>query len=407
MTMAAGSSLAAGLLDEGQCSQLGLTRHWEARLPLNSGETVREAFLVEDVLYVTSTSGAVFSVTADTGLIRWVVPLTEPGYAIQKPAHLLSANGMTMVAIVTSPAIYVLDRFTGAEIQRIPNSFGVSASTIGFGHALFLGGTDSLFRAMLVGGSPELGNVELWQVGTAGPVVTAPLFLRNRLIAFASKGGVVYSCDGTNKSLQWSKQLNGEIVADPAADEGGIYVACQDRSLYRLDQRRGNIFWRTRLPNPLTDAPVVSAHTVYQFCANHGLVALDADTGKMKWRNENGRQFVAHSQDRDVLFTSNFELQTVEHKTGKVWAAVTMDRDVSTVSNVQEGAVFVVKSDGVVVCARMENSPYLRLQQVTAARKKLNEAPGVADSAQEMIVEQAVEADGDSDPLRSRRDPRP
>ena len=122
-----------------------------------------------------------------------------------------------------------------------------------------------------------------------------------------------------------------------------------------------------------------------------------------------GRAFVAHTRGRDVVFTRDRRVLVVDRDSGEVLHGIDADSVIATVTNVRDEAVYLLGRDGRVLCAKPVSVPYLRSQEVTAARQRLNLRPiGVAETARRAFIDasEVAEPVGD-DPLRSRRDGQP
>ncbi len=394
------------LVVDNELHDVGLTRFWEAKLPLAAKESVRRAHLIDEALYVVTTAGRLFALTADEGLLRWGAQITAPDFTIYAPTHVRSAKGTGPVVIPTTTKIIVLDRFSGALLTSFAPPFAAGSAAVASGSAMFVGSSDGRFYSLLFDTRGSTPPVKLWEVLAGGPVTASPLLVGRETLIFASQSGVVYACVASNKTLLWTYRAIGPIVADPAADPSGVYVAGTDRSLYKLDLATGSVRWRMRFSKPLFLGPAVTAHTVYQFCAGSGLTAIDADTGKEKWRQPQGLKLAAHAPAGDVLFTIDGRLLVVDHETGKLRGAVHVQGVIDVVTNTHDDAVYLVGDRNRVLCLRLDDTPYLRRQQVMAARRRLNLPPGgQSDRGERLKREGPGKTDPlADDPLRSRRD---
>ena len=394
------------LVNERELRDVGLTQFWEARLPLKDGESIRQAHLVDEALYVITTAGRIFSLTADIGLLRWGADVTAPDHKIHAPVHLRSADGSGPVVVPTANEMFVFDRYNGTLLTRFKIPFMAGGPAVASESALFLGGLDGRFYCFQLDRRRWLRPVKLWDVMAGGPVTAAPLLLGRETLLFASQAGVVFACSASDKTLLWTYRTGAPIVADLTADAGAVYVAGSDRSLYRLDLATGVAQWRVRFPRPLALGPAVAAHTVYQSCENHGLVAVDSDTGTVKWRHPNGLKLAAHARAGDVLFTTDRRLEVVDHETGESRGSIQIPTTIDVVTNTRNDAVYVLAGGNGVVCLRLDDTPYLRRQQVIAARRQLNLPPGaISDHRKTEKIERSDTTDPlADDPLRSRRD---
>ncbi len=398
----------APLLSEDQLQQAGFRKFWEANLPLIKGDALEEGYLVDEALYVTTVEGSVYALKADVGLLRWGAGTTKRDYKIFPPTHVQTADGAGPVVIPTTTEIFVFDRFLGEVIQRFTPEFATGSAAVAYDHRMFIGSAGDRFYSLIFN-HPRLDKpFKRWEVQVGGPVTAAPVLYGRGNLLFASQTGTVYSCRAADKALNWSYRTGGPIFGDPAVDAGGVYVASSDRSLYKLHSGIGRVMWRARFPRPLLDGPVVVAETVYQHCPDHGLTALDAATGAEKWRHAEGRLLAAHSAAGDVVFTTDRRIDVVDHETGEVFAVIDAQNVITPVVNTLDDAVFLLGTNGRVVCLRLDEVPYLRRQQVNAARRRLNLPPADEAAVRDRPEQNAGKpSDSTSDPLRSRRDKKP
>ena len=360
------------LVSADRLEQAGLTVYWEAQLPLSRDDSPKDVYLVDEALYVVTEGGILFSVQADVGLLRWGRKVTARDYRVYKPAHWQTGDAAGPVVLQTSTGLQLYDRLTGSLLYELKLDLTASSAAIGAGNTLYTASRQGMFHAFSLRNSRTTEPVERWRVRLDAVVTATPVLYGADKLLFATQGGTLYSCFAEDKAFDWSFRAEGAILGDPFVDAGGAYVASTDRSVYKLDLTRGTVLWRVRLPGPLTEGPTVVAHTLFQYCPGYGIAAIDADTGRRKWWSRDARTFIAHQRDRVVLFTDDGQLQVVDHESGKVRAAISVLPAIHAVTNPHDGAVYLVGPSGKILCARMDGVPYLRRQQVTAARARLN-----------------------------------
>lgn len=392
------------LVDEGQLGAAGLVKYWEANLPLGAGDRILAGYLVDEALYVVTLNGNAYALKADVGLLRWVNNLTEPDYKVFAPTHARRADGAGPVIFPTTTATLVFDRFSGELLEQFTPEFATGSAAAAYDNLLFMGSTGGRFYAMSFN-NPRGGRpVIRWDVLVRGPVTAAPaLYDRDNLVV-ASHGGVVVSFRGANKALNWSFEAGGAILADPVVDGDGVYVASLDRSLYKVSKATGRRLWQARFPRPLETAPIVVGDTVYQFCPEHGISALNAADGNERWRKATARAFAAHSSAGDIVLTDDGKLEVIDHASGDVRASVAVRAVLDAVPNPLGPGVYLLGTEGRVLALQLDTVPYLRRQQIMAARKQLNLPPVDESSLIRPAKPTEPADDGDSDPLRSRRD---
>jgi len=398
----------AGLIDLAAIGEVGLTQYWKAHVPLADGSTIARAYLVDDALYVVSTSGTVFALTAEMGLIRWAANLADRDDRIHQPTPLQAGNAAAVLVIPLPGELLILDRFSGKAVARIPMEFAVGSAVVGYGQALFMGGLDARFYSMVWGNRGGVQSLKRWEVRTGGPVTATPVLYGDGKLVFASQNGMVYSCSAENKALDWTYRTGGAILGDLVVDDTGVYVASLDRSLYKVDLESGELLWRVRTSAPLAEGPTLTSHTVYQHCRGHGVMAIDAYTGAEKWRVRDGVQFVAHIAGKAAVRTEDNHLLLVDQSSGKPVRTFELCDSATVVTTAQTEALYIFGKGGHVLCIRPADIPHLQPRQITAARAGLRRAPVEADAEVDEAVRDAGRDESDQrlgDPLRSRRDP--
>jgi outer membrane protein assembly factor BamB len=398
------------LIDDARLQTVGMYRYWQAHLPLAPGDALEKAYLVDESLYFVTDWGSCFALTAKTGLVRWAVKLTGPDHQIFRPAHIRTADGTGPVVIATGAKVFIYDRFSGDLIRSFTPPFASGSPAVGYDGMLFIGSADGRFYSLRIDHPRADEPFKLWEVVAGGPLTAAPSLYDHSMVLFASQGGTVFSCRAADKTLNWGFRADGPVIADPTVDRSGAYVASIDRSLYKLHLGTGQVLWRTRMPQPLTEGPVVAAHTVFQFCTGNGISAIDTDNGVEKWRIPNGRTFVAHTRGGDTIFTDDRRLDLVDHNSGDLQYSIEAPSVIAAVSNTSDDAVYLFGQKGRVLCARLDSVPYLRRQQIIAARERLHLPPADAARAQRKEGdESATDKKTDTaltDPFRSRREPK-
>ncbi len=394
------------LVDDAQLAKSGLSRFWQAKLPLPKGDTIDTGYLVDDQLYVVTDGGGVYALTAREGLIRWAEQLTERDYVIYRPTHLAAVDDNGPVIIPTTTRVFIIDRVTGRRLYAFTPKSGINGPIVGADDKLFLGSADGrAYSLQLVDWRPT-SPLQRWMVTAGGAVTAAPILDDNGMLLFASHGGQVYYCDALDKTLHWSYPTGGAINGDPAMDDLGVYVASMDRSLYKIHRQTGRMLWRYRMPQPLHEGPTLVGETIYQYGRDQGLTAIDSETGDEKWRIKEGRSLIAHTVPGDFVFTQSRKILLVDHDNGSVVHTVESADVSGAVVNTRDAAIFLLAKDGRVLCARTDDVPYLKRQQMIAATARLNRTAKAATNNPldgKRIAKPKRNAAAD-DPLKSRWD---
>lgn len=396
------------LVRDAELQRVGLSRFWDGRVPLSEHDAIQNAFLVEDALYVTTEAGILFAVKADVGLIRWAEKVSVEHFPVGRPTHISAAGGRDLVVVLAAGGVSLFDRVTGDLVRVVTTEFVPVSTPVGTGRTLFAGSLNGRVYALLVPADAALSPLKRWDVAVGAAISSGPALYAREKLLFADMSGAVYSCFAANKAFDWRYSTGAAVVAEPAFDESGVYIASTDRSLYKLDGRTGGLLWRHRFGCELREAPSVVGGTAFQTCSEEGLAALDAASGILRWRVRDAGVLAASLGDRDALFTNDGRLLIVDHETGAVSGSVEAGQVQMAVPNAWNDLVILLGRDGRMLCARPMNTPFLRAQQAEAERLRLNiAAVGASAAAGEEDKTGAEPAPAADDPLRSRRDVRP
>jgi outer membrane protein assembly factor BamB len=357
----------------------GLVKYWQARVPLEPDQRLRDVFLVDDVIYLGTQDGWVYSVHAPTGVIRWLRPVTRSGYEVRPPCH---AGDYVIFATPTDLQIY--DRFTGEPIRRHEFSFPAGSAPATNGSQIFIGG---LNRRLYVFG---LDNLMVdWQVVANGTLVSRPV-LKGPDLYFASDDGTLYACTQSDKALLWQVKAYDRITSDLALSENGVLAPCRDQSLYLLDFATGRVLWRARFNGMLLQPPVVTADTVYQFCPADGLVAVEGTPSaieqRLRWKMPAGLTALTEHDSSTFVLTRDERVVAVDTKTGQEQAAIPAPGFTLGIPAPDQSTVFIAAPDGRLFCARPKGVPPLSVAEVRRAQRapgseQEEEAAAAADAA--------------------------
>lgn len=401
------AAAAESLVAQADLGQAGFQMHWAAQLPLADGDTIVAGYIRDEVLYVYSDRGTMFSVTKESGLIRWAHVVTKPNYTIFPPTHVITVDGAGPVVVPTPTEVFVFDRFTGRPLRSFRPHETLTSPIVAVDDIILAGATDNRFHAVRVNFRQNLEPLQLWEAATNGPITTRPLLFDGDQVLFASRGGTLYGCRVDDKQLRFSTPVGGSVLGDPAIDETGAYVASTDRSLYKVDTTSGDILWRVRFQSPLMTGPKVIDGAVLQICERDGMTAVEPNSGKIRWRQSDARAFVAHTLAGDVLLSNNHDLMIVDHESGTVLAVMPTTGVIGTVANTMSDAVFLLGTHGEVNALRLGDVPYLKKQQIIAARRRLNQRPvnvETTTNGKNPFRSSSDDRSRPDDPLRSKRD---
>jgi outer membrane protein assembly factor BamB len=402
----AGEMASAEIVTNAALGDVRYERYWQGHVSLRHGDEVKSAELLDENLYLRTYGGALYAVQADTGLLRWAERIPDRSAHERRPTHVQTDVGDGPLVLVTKSQLFVLDRYSGEQLRRIDLPFASSSGAVADATGIYLGGMDGTFYALRWVEPVARAPLVRWRVGVAGRVMTTPSLTFDNRLYFVSDEGVVYCVRTRDKALIWAYRTYASVSAGLHVDESGVYVATVDNRLYVLDRDHGRRIRRYLLPAPLFDAPVVVRRTLYQHCAGVGMFAFDVDSREQLWEVRGAEKFVARSNDRVVLTDADGDLAFVDDRTGEAEDRLALPAGVFAVENRRGGVLYLVTVDGRMLCAKPAGFPYLRREQVAAARSTLHRSPFSEQEREGVEEELTSEKEGVSerriqDPLRS------
>lgn len=343
-----------------ELAPMGLAKSWQLRVPLSPGQTVADAYLVDDQVYVTTLDGYVFAIHAPSGALRWANQVTRGGYRLTRPCHIRERT-----VFATVPRIAQFDRVYGTALRATELRFPAGSPPVSDDVTIFLGGIDGRiydFKANF--------DYPIWKATIGGEIVSRPVML-DIAIYIASDAGYVMGGRRDNRRLLWKSIQMGPITADLMADDNGVYVASKDGSLYLLEPGNGAPRWRARLNSPLLDPPLLTPKQVYQFSDADGVAAIDTGGIDVKerihWKVPEARAALTVEGDSVYLWSRDQSILRVRASDGAVQETAEAPGFTLFMPTSDETAVYLADASGRVFCARSKNAPLPKAKDVRAA----------------------------------------
>jgi outer membrane protein assembly factor BamB len=344
------------MVDAVELRGAGLAQYWQVDLPLGPREKLKRVDLVDDNLYCVTDGGTVAAVHAATGVIRWIISVTAAGRPVLGPTH-TSQDAL----VTTAVALSRYDRVSGEIAGTLEIDFMPSGPAVADAEHVYAAGLDRLMRCIRLA-----DEVLIWQVETADPVISAPVLTESALF-FASRAGMVYSCQPQSKRERWTVELGEPILADLQVSGQAVVVSSTAGSIYCLEAESGQVRWRFRTQGQLLRSPAATPDAVYQYSQDHGLYAMDLATGRQLWHRGAGWQFLGQHGSTAYLFDGMGLIVGVDNRTGEdVGTARAGGVELAAV-NRHGSNLFVASSRGSVVCIHPRSRAYLTRDQLASA----------------------------------------
>lgn len=448
----------AAALDEAK-----LAKYWQCPIPLEPGEQITELFLLDEMLYASTTLGVLFAIDADVGLVRWSIPVVEPPFKIFRPCHPVATTlADRMRTVVASPmTIKVVQRLTGKLLAEMEPTVTPSGSPVADEDSIYIGTVTDRFVSLRVvnegiyaptprkkglkyyaiimlpegerfyyeseslaearqwqrewmerlgGRQPERKTaIRRWQFGTEGNVIGQPI-LSKRVAIVASDGGAIFAVGLYKRTLEWKQRVPGGILAAPLLGMGNVYVATNERSIYAFDESRGTKRWQCLVPTPILRNGCLTKKMLYYPAEPQGLFAVDPKTGQHVWTFDQGREFLAEHKDSAFVFEPGQAIHQIDVTSGELIRSIPCPEATVGVSNARDETMYVCSPGGRLMCIRPENVPYLRRAQFDLAMQGVQDADEVLQPAKTATTKRVLRmrsGSGQRKATTPRAQPRP
>ncbi len=176
-------------------------------------------------------------------------------------------------------------------LRRLAGLAGLLASTMLLSSCGLFGDKDEeLEPKELVSIDSKLKIKRLWSTKVGGASEFMLVGLRpagdgNRIYA-ASQDGKIISVDPGSGKQRWESDLEIELSAGPAVNEGVVAVASKDGFVVLLDADSGAEKWRTYVGGETLAQPLINGDSVVVQTNDNRLIALTRFDGKQRWEIE-------------------------------------------------------------------------------------------------------------------------
>lgn len=311
-------------------ARLGLERGWYAMVPFGFGtERLLSLNLAEDLIFAQTTHANLHVYDAETGRYRWGVNLGEGS----RDARPVSVNS-DMAFVTNGRSMIALDRGTGRTVWTAKMEGSAIGATAATEERVMVGLANGKLVAFNVRDRTKAdppgrsAGTFAWTWQARGPIVARPI-PAGKVVAFASEDSRVYVAADDPKTILWRYLTGGPITGSMSThDTRTLIVPSTDGILYGIDLFTGETKWRMSTGAPLDREPVVEGDRVLAINRAGRVIIVDAVTGELLRAADTGaRRFVAISQTRAYVQTTDNDLAIVDRTTGRVTSTPRDTRD--------------------------------------------------------------------------------
>lgn len=284
---------------------------------------------------------------------RWVRSTLQKPFMGPRPFHRMPPL-LTDEWIIQSNGIdglKIFDRKTASRVLEFPIRYGSEGGAeIGEG-LLFFGGSDGKFRAL------DLESFEVkWDLDIKSEGLARPLYSGGG-VYFLAGNGVFYALEASSGSVIWtynrrdSSEYSIRGGAKPKAVGGHIYMGFSDGYFVSLNQRSGQLEWEVLLNKnkrfrDVDAEAVVEDGRIYVAGFDSSLFCLDQRTGEIIWSFDSGSHTgVLVSGDRVFLSSNSGQVFALDRGSGKkIWTKEVVGLPTAPV--IMDGVLLVGSSRG-------------------------------------------------------------
>ncbi|HSH05860.1 MAG TPA: PQQ-binding-like beta-propeller repeat protein [Anaerolineae bacterium] len=191
------------------------------------------------------------------------------------------------------------------EEKIIIGDFGAQGGFLSPGRTVSLYAIDNVQEKAV---EPSL----LWQNSTVlmDRVIASPLLLaEEQLVIVGTAANRIVAFDANNEGeMVWSYEIGHSVWAQPAYEDGLVYIAGMDKKLYALEAMTGELVWEKEFVGALPGHPVVLDGRIYVGSFDENLHVLDAKSGEELWTAE-GMDWVwsAPAVGNDLIYFADIQ----------------------------------------------------------------------------------------------------
>ena len=324
--------------------------------------TLNKYTLPESTIYVTTTTGFVQAIDADTGMTRWTATIGNRNY----PTIGLGASD-NHVAVVNGSKVYCLDAINGKKLweHRCRGSVGSSPMV-----------SDKFVFVPLVNGRLEAFSIESSGVGaesyvSIGRAHSRPLITEESVCWATDRGYFTVASNDKVSAPHYRLRADSSIVASGTSLNGRLFVASTDGFTYAINELSGGLLWQFSTGQRLNHSPVPIGNFVYIITDEHQMYKLYTHDGSAApgWAEpvEDVSRFVGATKEKIYVQNKIGQIVALNQSNG---AKVSMIGSLSTdlvLPNYQSDRLYVGNGFGSVQCLREQDSdvPFFHADEVT------------------------------------------
>lgn len=318
--------------------------------------------LPESTIYVTTSTGFVQAIDADTGLTRWTNSVGNRNY----PTIGLGASN-DHVAIINGSSLYCLQASTGKQLWKAKCRGSVGSSPVVSKNLVFVPLVNGRLEAFPIDKS-GVGSESYVSIGRAR---SRPLVTEESICWATDKGYFTVASNEEVDSPHYRLRAEASIVAPGTSRDGKLFVAATDGFAYAIDEATGSLLWEFSTGQRLLQSAIPMGQYVYLITDENMMFKLYAKTGVVApgWDKpiEGVKKYVGASKDKIYVQNKIGQVVAISQSNGALLSAVSSQSTNLVLPNYQSDRLYVGNGSGSVQCLRESSSeiPYFHADEVT------------------------------------------
>jgi len=341
----------------------------------------------EDNIFVGTSSGDVFSIRGQDGLVNWkhsfgvkcsissVMSLLNDGTIVfgsdDGRVRFLSEGAFVdapkMSSMAPPPPSSSSSSSTDTIVEVSSNGdFTFSSSTKRNKRQWceFRGGHANAYSGQSNQEGPERLSV-MWTLRRGMSFSSSPVFDENERRMFVGNAdGILYAFDLSSSLMTrppkevWKMDTGGTIVSTASVRDGKVFVGSWDQCIRALDASSGELIWTFHTNEPVSSSPTVHPDGTHLIVGSGDgrVISISTETGLLRWAFQaqgsvHTSPTISHDGDLVVISSWDHKIYALSTKDGsKMWEYETKDKIDSSALILENNSVILAGWDGLVVC---------------------------------------------------------
>ncbi|MFZ0035527.1 MAG: PQQ-binding-like beta-propeller repeat protein [Sedimentisphaerales bacterium] len=343
---AAGSEAAEGdlqrLVSPEALKQAELEIVWESKLPIKTGESLEQLFILGNHIYGLSSQNFLVSMNRENGNVIFSRSIAEArlpvaGLGLYKD-ELFSVAGNRLVEISSD---------SGEERNAKSLEFGATCPAVRNSSYFYVAGVDKRIHTLRAE-----DKIQVFEAAAENDSTITSVVADENSVVFATDAGNVISITPDRSKRVWEFEAAGGIAQPIVKDAESLFAASGDTNIYRLNAQTGKLVWKYQTGAMLRSGPRVTEKVVYQHVRNEGLSAIDKESGGLLWRLAEGVDLLAEANGKVYVITNAGTLAVMDNKKAKQQYSVNLAGVSKYASNAADSKIYIADKEGRIACLK-------------------------------------------------------